>query len=146
MTDGIWAKRPDLEELERLHRNTVVERLGIEITEVGPDFLRGRMPVDARTLQPFGLLHGGAAVTLLETLASAAANHCVDPERHMCVGLEVNCNHLRGVREGWVEGTATALHVGRTTLVWALEARDGAGRLVTAGRLTCAVVAHTGPA
>lgn len=138
--EPIWTVIPDARTLDSLHENSAVAHLGIKIVAVGNDYLSGTMPVDRRTMQPFGLLHGGAAVLLLETLASAAANHCVDPDTHMCVGVEVNCNHIRGVRDGHVLGTAQALHIGRATMVWSLEARDAAGRLVTAGRLTSAVV------
>jgi uncharacterized protein (TIGR00369 family) len=143
MGPRIWHLEPDIDALNKLHDDTAVSALGIEVVEVGADYLCGRMPVDARTLQPYGLLHGGASVLLLETLASAAANHCVDPSTHICVGLEVNCNHLRGVRDGWVDGRAQALHVGRTSMVWQLESRDADGRLVTSGRLTSAVVSRT---
>ena len=136
----VWFERPDADALNSLHNDTAVSQLGIEITLVGDDFLEGRMPVDKRTLQPFGLMHGGAAVLLLETLASAAANHCVDITRQMCVGLEINCNHLRAVRQGWVRGRATALHVGRRSLVWSLEIWNEQDQLVSTGRLTSAVV------
>ena len=138
--EPIWVVTPNAADLDALHQNSAVAHLGIQIVDVGADYLSGRMPVDARTMQPFGLLHGGAAVLLLETLASAAANHCVDPSTHMCVGVEVNCNHIRGVRDDHVVGKAQALHIGRATMVWSLEARDAQGRLVTAGRLTAAVV------
>ena len=141
MTDSVWVTRPDAAALNALHEGTAVANLGIEITEVGDNYLCGRMPVDERTKQPFGLMHGGAAVLLLETLASAAGNHCVDIERFMCVGMEVNCNHLRGVRSGFVHGRASAVHVARTSMVWQLEAFDAEGRQVSAGRLTCAVIA-----
>mgnify|MGYP001823693852 CR=1 FL=1 len=140
MTAEVWFNRPDAAALNVLREGSAVSNLGIEITEIGDDYLCGRMPVDARTKQPFGLMHGGAAVLLLETLASAASNHCVDPERFMCVGMEVNCNHLRGVRSGHVEGRATAIFIARTSMVWQLEAFDAQGRQVTAGRLTAAVV------
>ena len=141
MGDAVWVVKPDIEALNTLHEGCAVAHMGIEMTEVGDDYLCGRMPVDERTRQPFGLLHGGSAVLLLETLASAAANHCVDPEKHMCVGMEVNCNHLRGVRSGHVTGKATALLIARTSMVWQLEAFDDKGRQVTAGRLTASVVA-----
>lgn len=143
MTEAIWFVTPDATTLNELHENTAVSRLGITVTDVGDDFLSGRMPVDERTMQPFGLLHGGAAALLLETLASAAANHCVDPQSHMCVGIEINCNHLRGVRSGHVIGRAQAIHVGRSSLVWSLQAWDARERLVTVGRLTSSVVART---
>lgn len=138
----IWAVRPDAGMLNALHENCVVSHLGIQVTEVGPNYLAGCMPVDDRTRQPFGLMHGGSAVLLLETLASAAANHCVDPQTQICVGLEVNCNHVRAAREGTVYGRATALHVGRSSMVWALEVRDERDRLLTTGRLTSAVTSR----
>lgn len=136
----MWFNRPDIDALNQLHEDTAVSNLGIEMTAVGSNYLCGRMPVDARTLQPFGLLHGGASVLLLETLASAAANHCVDPQQFMCVGMEVNCNHLRGVSSGHVDGRATLVSITRTSMVWQLEAFDDRGRQVSAGRLTAAVV------
>src|SRR5688572_16538530 len=102
----IWFDWPDLETLNRLQQNTAVERLGIVITEVGDDFLRGTMPVDARTVQPFGLLHGGASVLLAETLGSAAAMSCVDLSTAYCVGLDINANHVRSATSGMVTGTA----------------------------------------
>ena len=111
-TESIWVVTPDAQALDALHQDSAVAHLGIKIAAVGDDYLSGTMPVDGRTMQPFGLLHGGAAVLLLETLASAAANQCVDPDTHMCVGVEINCNHIRGVRDGHVLGTAQALHIG----------------------------------
>jgi 1,4-dihydroxy-2-naphthoyl-CoA hydrolase len=138
----IWRNRPEIEGLNALHKNTAVDRLGIEITAVGADYLEGRMPVDHRTLQPFGLLHGGASVLLLETLASAAGNHCIDQATHLCVGLEINCNHLRAVRAGFVRGRAEAIHVGRRSMVWGLNLYDEQDRLASSGRMTAAVVEH----
>jgi 1,4-dihydroxy-2-naphthoyl-CoA hydrolase len=138
----IWRNRPEIEVLNALHENTAVDRLGIEIMAVGPDYLEGRMPVDHRTLQPFGLLHGGASVLLLETLASAAGNHCIDQATQLCVGLAINCNHLRAVREGFVRGRAEAIHVGRRSMVWGLNLYDEQERLVCNGRMTAAVVEH----
>lgn len=136
---GIWVEQPSVEALNQLHENTAVSRLGIVVTEVGANYLEGKMPVDERTKQPFGLMHGGSAVLLLETLASAAANHCVDTKAQICVGLEINCNHVRAAKSGWVRGRATALHVGRSSMVWQLEVHDEKDRLVTTGRLTSAV-------
>lgn len=124
----------------RLAAGGLVRNLGIELTGAGDDWLAGRMPVDERTRQPFGLLHGGASVALAETLASVAAYACVDPERHVCVGLEINANHLRGVRSGWVEGTARPLHLGRTTQVWDIRICEEAGKPVCISRCTIAVV------
>ena len=118
----------------------LVQSLGIELTEAGDDWLSGRMPVDERTRQPFGLLHGGASVALAETLASVAAYACVDPERHACVGLEINANHLRGVRSGWVIGTARPIHLGRTTHVWDIRIHDEAATPVCVSRCTMAII------
>ena len=133
--------RPDitLDTLNQWSRGTLMEPLGIVFTEIGPDYLRGTMPVDARTHQPYGLLHGGASVALAETLGSTAGGMCVD-EGQGVVGIEINANHLRGVRTGTVTGTARALHVGRSTQVWEIRIEDEAGQLVCASRLTLAVI------
>jgi uncharacterized protein (TIGR00369 family) len=128
-----------VDELNALSRDTAIVALGIVFTEVGPDFLRATMPVDARTRQPYGLLHGGASVALAETLGSSAGNLCVGNEA-MVVGIEINANHLAAVREGLVTGTARPLHVGRSTQVWEIRIEDAAGRLVCISRLTLAVV------
>jgi 1,4-dihydroxy-2-naphthoyl-CoA hydrolase len=119
---------------------TAVEHLGIEFTEVGDDYLTARMPVDQRTVQPYGLLHGGASVLLAETLGSAAAHCCVDDVAALTVGIEINANHVRGVREGWVHGTGRPLHIGRTTQLWEIRIVDDAARLVCISRLTIGVV------
>ncbi|MCF7222900.1 hotdog fold thioesterase [Lysobacter sp. TLK-CK17T] len=116
-----------------------MEPLGIVFTEIGRDYLRGTMPVDGRTRQPYGLLHGGASVLLAETLGSSAGGLCV-PEGKGVVGIEINANHVRGVREGLVTGTARPLHVGGSTHVWEIRIEDEAGRLVCVSRLTLAVV------
>ena len=141
ITERIWVVEPSVDALNELHLDTAVSQLGIMVTTIGPNFIEGRMPIDHRTVQPFGLMHGGSAALLLETLASAAANHCVDPGTHMCVGLELNCNHVRGAREGHVTGRAEAVHLGRSSMIWSLRAVDDRERLVTIGRLTSAVVA-----
>ncbi|SDD67464.1 hotdog fold thioesterase [Aquimonas voraii] len=120
--------------------DTLVQHLGIEVLEVGEDFIRGRMPVDHRTHQPFGLLHGGASVALAETLGSMAASLCVDPATQMAVGLEINANHLRAVTTGWVIGTARPIHVGRSTQVWDIRIENETGQPVCISRLTMAVV------
>ena len=130
-----------IDRLNALSRDTAIVALGIEFTEIGPDFLRATMPVDARTKQPYGLLHGGASVLLAETLGSTAGNMCV-PEDRICVGIEINANHVRGAREGVVTGTARALHVGAGTHVWEIRIEDARGRLVCISRLTLAVVAR----
>ena len=126
--------------LNALSADTAMEPLGIEFTELGPDFLCATMPVDRRTRQPYGLLHGGASVLLAETLGSTAAMLCA-AEGERCVGIEINANHLRAVREGVVTGTARPLHVGRQTQVWDIRIEDDAQRLVCVSRLTVAVLA-----
>lgn len=138
---SLWNQPPDLDRINRWSENTMMQVLGIRITEVGDDFVRGTMPVDARTHQPYGLLHGGASVALAETLGSTAAMLCVDPARHLAVGLDINANHLRGVRSGTVTGTARPLHIGRSTQVWEIRIVDEVDRLVCISRLTMAVVA-----
>ncbi|OLO02988.1 hotdog fold thioesterase [Salinicola socius] len=136
----IWKRESSLEALTAECRNTLVSHVGIEFTELGEDCLRGRMPVDARTHQPYGLLHGGASVVLAETLGSIAANLCLADESKMAVGLDINANHVRAVREGWVEGCARPLHLGATTQLWEIRIEDERGRLVCMSRLTMAVV------
>lgn len=135
----IFRGSPSLDELNALSRGTAMEPLGIVFSEIGPDYLRATMPVDARTKQPYGLLHGGASVLLAETLGSSAGNLCV-PEGRACVGIEINANHLRGVREGTVTGTARALHVGGRTQVWEIRIEDDRGQLACVSRLTLAVI------
>jgi uncharacterized protein (TIGR00369 family) len=130
----------DLAAINTHARNSLVAHLGIELTEVGEDWLRGTMPVDARTHQPFGILHGGASVALAETLGSMAGNLTVDTSKEMVVGVEINANHLRAVREGVVTGTARPLHVGRTTQVWEIRIENEQGKLVCVSRITLAVV------
>lgn len=130
----------ELTALNALSRDNLVAHLGIVLTDAGPDWLRGTMPVDTRTRQPFGLLHGGASVALAETLGSIAGGLCVDPATHMVVGLEINANHIRGKRDGTVTGTARAQHIGRSTQVWEIRIEDEAGKLVCLSRLTLAVV------
>lgn len=136
---AIWFIFPNLQQLNGLAANTAAEHMGIELTEFGDNWLQGRMPVDHRTHQPLGLLHGGASVLLAETLGSVAANLCIDTDTHYCLGLEINANHIRGVSSGWVIGTATALHVGRSTQIWSIRIEDEAGKLVCMSRLTMAV-------
>ena len=131
----------DLTELNAWSRNTLGEHLGIELTEVGDQYLVGRMPVDHRTHQPMGLLHGGASVALAETLGSIGAVLQVDRTQKACVGLEINANHIKGVRDGYVVGRATAVHVGRTTQVWEIRiTHEETGALVCISRITMAVI------
>lgn len=129
-----------VEKLDELSKNTMVEHLGIEFTEVGKDYLKARMPVDHRTHQPFKLLHGGASVALAETLGSVGAQFTVNQDTHYCVGLEINANHIRGVREGWVTGTARPVHTGRSTQVWEIRIETEDGKLVCISRITMAVL------
>ncbi|MEG3790909.1 hotdog fold thioesterase [Lysobacter sp. CCNWLW3] len=136
----VFRKPSSLEQLNASSRNTAMEPLGIVFTEIGPDYLRATMPVDARTHQPYGLLHGGASVLLAETLGSSAGMMAVG-EGQGVVGIEINANHLRGVREGTVTGTARPLHLGGRTQVWEIRIEDEAARLVCVSRLTVAVIA-----
>ena len=134
----------DLDAVRASGAGTLVEHLGIQLTELGDDFLRGTMPVDHRTKQPYGLLHGGASVALAETLGSIAGNLAVrDPSKHMVVGLEINANHLAAVTSGMVTGTARPLHVGRSTQVWEIRIEDSLGRMSCVSRITLAVVPTT---
>jgi 1,4-dihydroxy-2-naphthoyl-CoA hydrolase len=129
-----------LDHIQPLGKNTMAEYLGMEFTDVGEDFLSGRMPVDSRTRQPYGLLHGGASVALAETLGSVGAAMVVDRNRFNAVGLEINANHVRGVREGFVTGTARPLHIGKTTQVWEIRITDERDKLVCVSRLTVAII------
>ena len=137
---SIWKKTATPEQLNARNPGTLNEALGIRLTEIGDDFLRGTMPVDARTKQPFGLLHGGASVALAETLGSLGGWLALPPDGGRVVGLEINANHVRAVREGEVTGTARALHLGRATQVWEIRIEDGEGRLCCVSRITLAVV------
>lgn len=137
-------RKVTLEELNRTRANTLAERIGIEITEVGDDYLKGRMPVDYRTLQPYGIMHGGASAALAETLGSIAGSLVLDPEKEYCVGMEINANHIRSVQSGYVVGKATPIHVGRTTQVWQIRIETEDGNLVCISRLTLAVIGRRG--
>lgn len=136
---ALWLKPAILEEINARSADTAVAHLGIEITEVGDDYLVGRVPVDHRTKQPFGLLHGGVSVVLAETLGSIAAFHA-SPEGHLAVGLDINANHLRAVRSGWVTGTARPVHIGRTTHVWQIDMVDERGQMNCVSRITMAIL------
>lgn len=135
----LWKKTVTLAELNHLGQGTAVAHLGIEVTHIHDDGLSARMPVDARTRQPMGLLHGGVSVVLAETLGSLAGHFACPPGR-VVVGLDINANHLRAVRSGWVTGRVTPVHVGRNTQVWAIEISDEAGQRVCVSRLTLAVL------
>jgi 1,4-dihydroxy-2-naphthoyl-CoA hydrolase len=140
MTKPIWFGEPPERLKSTSSKDTLLTHLGIEMLESGPDFVRGRMPVDARTHQPFGLLHGGASVVLAESLASIGSAAIIDLGKNLCVGLEINANHLRGVKSGWVTGTARPLHLGRTTHVWDIRIVDEADKLVCVSRCTVAII------
>lgn len=137
---SIWFKPFSIDDLNRYQQQTLVSHLGIRYTEVGDDFLSASMPVDARTKQPAGILHGGASVALAETLGSTGANLVVDRDKKLCVGLEINANHIRAMREGEVRGTARPLHIGGTTQVWEIKISDEKDRLVCVSRITMAVL------
>ncbi|WP_017260251.1 hotdog fold thioesterase [Pedobacter arcticus] len=136
----IWFNEPNLAELNGRHTNHIGAFLGIEFTEIGPDFLKATMPVDAKTHQPFGILHGGSNVVLAESLGSVASNLVLNPEKNMGVGLEVNANHLRPVKDGFVTGICTPLHIGGKTHVWDIKIYTEQGKLSCVSRLTVAVV------
>ena len=135
----IWQKPISVDILTQGSLNTATSHLGIEFVEVGDDFIVGRVPVDARTHQPYGLLHGGVSVVLAETLGSCGAAYSC-PEGHQAVGLDINANHLRGVKSGWVIGTARPVHRGRTTQVWQIDLRNEAGEMVCTSRLTVSIL------
>lgn len=139
MSATIWSRPYTLEHV-RAYRVNMPLHLGIEFTELGPDFLRGRMPVNERTRQPFGILHGGASVALAETLGSVAAGLVVDPDTHRVVGQEINANHVRAVSDGFVVGTTRPFHLGRRSHVWEIRIEDERQRLVCISRITMAVV------
>ena len=141
---SIWKQTTDLDRINAWNHGSLVEHLGMRITEVGEDYVRGTMPVDARTKQPFGLLHGGASVALAESLGSLAGTLCLETSE-MAVGLDINANHVRAVTGGVVTGTARPLHVGRNTQVWDIRIENEDGKLVCISRLTLAVVPRQSP-
>lgn len=139
---AIWHHTPTLEQLNQGAADCMPGYIGLQITEIGDDYLEGTLPVDHRTRQPFGILHGGASVVLAETLGSIGANLVVDGEKYYCVGQEINANHLRPVGEGEVTGVARPVHIGRTSQVWEIRISDPRGKLNCISRITMAVVAH----
>jgi 1,4-dihydroxy-2-naphthoyl-CoA hydrolase len=136
----LWKTRPTIDQLAEKSRHTLVEHLGIEFLEIGDTYLKARMPVDFRTVQPAGLLHGGASAALAETLGSIAAGLCVERDAKTIVGLEINANHVRPAKGGWVTGVTTPIHIGKSTHVWEIRISDDKERLVCISRLTVAVV------
>jgi len=141
----IWFSPTTVASLNTRSADTMVEHLGIEYTEIGDDYIKARMPVDNRTVQPARILHGGASVALAETLGSVAAYHCIDPLEKVVVGLEINANHVRAVREGSVTGIVRPLHVGRSTHIWEIHIRDDQDHLVCISRITMAVLDRSLP-
>jgi len=137
---SIWRTQTSVEQLQGQSRNTLADTVGIRVTEIGPDFLRASMPVNPKTHQPMDVLHGGASVALAETVGSLAANMCVDQTLYVCLGQEINANHLRPVSSGIVTATARPYHIGKRTHVWGIEIRDEQEKLVCVSRLTMAVV------
>lgn len=136
---SIFVKDWTIENIDELHKNSLCAHLGMQFTERGSDYLCARMPVDVRTTQPVGILHGGASVALAETLGSVAAWLCL-PDGANAVGLDINANHIRAVSSGWVYGKARPAHVGRTTHVWTIDVTDEGGKLVCTARITIAIV------
>ena len=130
-----------VEHIRPLGNNTMGDHLGIVFTEIGDDYLKARMPVDHRTMQPYGLLHGGASAALAESLGSVASHLVVDNSKFNAVGIEINANHLRGVREGFVTGIVKPLHTGRTTHVWDIKIYDQHEKLICVSRLTVSIIA-----
>jgi 1,4-dihydroxy-2-naphthoyl-CoA hydrolase len=135
----LWKRPASVESLTAIHVGTTVAHLGIEFLEVGEDFIRARAPVDARTRQPMGILHGGISVLLAEMLGSCGAA-CASPPGHRAVGLEINANHIRSVSEGWVTGIARPFHVGRSTHVWQIEMSNDKGQLTCVARITMSIL------
>lgn len=135
----IWKKSISVEELSAIHVNTAVGHLGMEFLEVGDDFIRARVPVDKRTIQPYGLLHGGVSVVLAETLGSCGAAFA-SPEGYRAVGLDINANHIKGATSGWVTGITRPIHLGRTTQVWHIDLHNDAGELTCVSRITMAML------
>lgn len=136
----IWFKKYTAEEVNPIRKNTLVEHIGIEITEVGDHFLKGTMPVDHRTVQPARILHGGASAALIETLGSIASYLTINPEEKICVGLELNINHIRSAASGLVTGIATPVHLGKTTHIWNVEITDESEKKIAVGRITMMIL------
>ncbi|WP_212003786.1 hotdog fold thioesterase [Chitinophaga sp. HK235] len=136
----IWHSEVNIHELNAKGRSTMNEHLGMEFTEAGNNYLRIRMPVDHRTVQTYGILHGGASVALAETVGSIASTLVIDPAKEICVGMEINANHIRSAREGYVHGTASPIHLGRRSHIWEIKITDDQQRLICICRHTVAVM------
>lgn len=138
---SIWFnKNLSAADFKEMNDDTMGKHIGLEFSEVGPDFLKATMPVDHRTRQPYGLLHGGASCVLAETLGSVASAMVIDPVKFICVGLEINANHVRSAREGFVTGTCTPIHIGASTHVWDIKIHDERNKLICVSRLTVAIL------
>ena len=137
---NIWNVKPEIKEVNKMSHNTMLSTLGIEFTEMGDDYIKATMPVDHRTYQPMGLLHGGASAALAETLGSFASHLVVDSTKFNCVGLEINANHIRPKTKGFVTGIAKPIHLGSKTHIWKIKIKDEKGKLVYISRLTMAVL------
>jgi 1,4-dihydroxy-2-naphthoyl-CoA hydrolase len=137
---SIWFKPLTLERLQQWIPHSLIENLGIRFIEVGDNYLKASMPVDERTIQPHGCLHGGASCVLAETIGSTGAHFCVDPSLKLCVGLEINVNHVKSMRAGLVIATARPLHIGKSTQIWDIQIQDKDQKLVAVSRLTMAVL------
>jgi 1,4-dihydroxy-2-naphthoyl-CoA hydrolase len=137
----IWKKsQMDIQSINALSKQTMAEILEIKFTEIGNDFIKATMPVNHKTHQPYGLLHGGASAALAETIGSVASALCIDTDTQICVGIEINCNHIRGKKDGVVTATASPLHIGNTTHVWDIRIKDEQEKLICVSRLTVAVL------
>lgn len=134
----IWFKKFDIAEINERASNSLSDHLGIRFTELGHNYLKATMPIDERTLQPMGIMHGGASAALAETVASAAANYCIDMEKARCVGVNIFTNHIKAVKKGPVEAIAKPLHVGKSTQLWEIEIYNPENQLISVSRLTLA--------
>lgn len=143
---SVWFNKSiRIEDIQPISTNTMGEYIGIEFTEVGENYLKAKMPVDHRTRQPYGLLHGGASAALAETVGSVASALVIDPNNFYCVGMEVNANHIRAVKEGFVFATAIGLHLGSTTHVWDIKIYNEQEKLICVSRLTVAILKRKNP-
>jgi len=137
---AIWKAPFSIEAINQRNADTLSTHLKIEFIEIGDDYLKAKMPVGSHVLQPLGIMHGGASCALAETVASVAANYCVDPQSFYCVGLEINTNHIRSIRSGEIFATARPFHLGKTTQVWSIEIKDAEEQLISINRLTLMVL------
>lgn len=137
---SIWFKKITISEINQWTQHRLTDYLGIEFTAIGPDYLDAKMPVDDRNISPLGRLHGGATCVLAETIGSVAAHFCIDPSQKMCVGLEINVNHIKGMQNGFIFARAKPLHLGKSTQIWDIQVRDEAQSLIAVSRLTIAIL------